>query len=346
MGIDFGKLGRAAILSAVLFAGAGVAVAQAQVVQWKLGSAVGPQDISTLELQRYAEAVKARSNGRLLLEVVPIETVGFKNVDSLRVLKQGVMQSMMLVPYYLFRDAPALAALMPHGALLDAEDNLKVEKIQREIADAIYRKWDIESAVAWHAGGLREIVLVSKEPITSLADLKGKKLRHFTKDGVQAFNDLGISTQIVPSSELYLALKTGVVDAAVYGYSYVKSQSIYETTCCASYLAPFTSAFPFSIGVRQQDWKALDPALKKVMVDVGAEFYATALQAWRENRQDVEAASWLKEKGMKMLAPFSLEDRTKVQAALFKAWKEQCEKIGPEAVENYNKILAALGAKS
>jgi len=337
---------RAALTGLVMAGLAAMGPAAAQTVKWKLGSAVGPQDISTIELQRYAAAVKERSGGRLELDVIPIETVGFKNVDSLRVLKQGVMQSMLLTPYYLFRDAPALAALMPHGALLEAEDNLKVEAVQREIADAIYRKWDVEPAVAWHAGGLRDLVIVSKEPISSLADLKGKKLRHFTKDGAQAFNELGISTQIVPSSELYLALKTGVVDAAVYGYTYIKSQSIYETTCCLSYLAPFTSAFPFAIGVRQQDWKALDPALKTVMTEVGAEFYKQALQAWRDNKEDVAAADWLKEKGMKAQPSFSLDDRKRVQAALFKAWREQCEKLGPEAVENYNRIVAALGVKS
>lgn len=346
MSIDIRALVRSAILGATLLIAAGMSTAQPQVVHWKLGSAVGPKDVMTLDLEKYAAQVKERSGGRLVLEVVPIETVGFKNVDSLRVLKQGVMQAMLLVPYYLFRDAPALAALTPHGALLEAEDNLKIEKVQREIANEIYRKWGIEPAVPWWSASLRDIVIVSKEPVSSLADLKGKKLRHFTKDGVKAFNDLGISTQMVPSSELYLALKTGVVDAAVYGYSYIKSQALYETTCCVSNLAPFTAAFPFVIGVRQQDWQTLDPALKKVMTDVGAETFAAAVQGWREDKASIPIMQWLKDEGhMKFLPRFSLDDRKKIQAALFKAWEEQCEKIGPDAVANYRKIRAVLDAK-
>ena len=346
MNFDIGVSVRSIIVGAALAVAAGAATtAQAQVVHWKLGSAVGPQDIMTLDLQKFAAAVKERSGGKLVLEVVPIETVGFKNDDSLRVLKQGVMQAMLLVPYYLYRDAPSLAALTPHGALLETEDNLKIAKVQREIADKIYRQWGVEPAVPWWSGSLRDLVVIAKEPVSSLADLKGKKFRHFTKDGVQAFNDLGISTQMVPSSELYLALKTGVVDAAAYGLPYVKSQALYETTCCVSYLAPFTAAFPFAIGVGQQDWKALDPALQKVMIDVGAETYATALQDWRANKQDTEAAQWLKDKGMKFLPPFSLDDRKKIQAALFKVWEAQSEKIGPEALANYRKIRAALEAR-
>lgn len=343
MGIDIIRSVRTAMLAAALAVAAGTV--QAQVVQWKLGSAVGPQDIMTVELQKYAARVKERSGGRLVLEVVPIETIGFKNMDSLRVLKQGVMQAMLLVPYYLYRDAPALAALTPHGALLEPEDNLKVAKVQREIADVIYREWGVEPAVPWWSASLRDIVLISKEPISSLADLKGRKFRHFTKDGIQAFNDLGISSQIIPSSELYLALKTGVVDAAAYGLPYVKSQALNETTCCVSYLSPFTAAFPFVIGVREQDWKALDPALKKVMTEVGAETYAAALQEWRDNKQDLEATQALKEKGMKFVPGFSLADRTRIQAALFKVWKAQSEKIGPDALANYHRIVAALGAK-
>jgi TRAP-type transport system periplasmic protein len=330
--------------AAALLGLAAAAPVEAQTVKWKLGSAVGPQDPATIDLQKYAAAVKQKSGGKLELDVVPIETVGFKNVDSLRVIKQGVMEAMHLTPYYLFRDAPALAALMPHGALLDPEDNLKIEKVQREIGNEIYRKWDIVPAVDWHAGGLRDLVIVSKEPISSLADLKGKKLRHFTKEGTQAFNELGISTQIVPSSELYLALKTGVVDAAVYGLIYIKSQSINETTCCVSYLAPFTSAFPFTIGVRQDLWAKLDPALQKTMQEVGKEFYAQALDEWRNNKLEEETRAWLKEKGVKFQPDFSLEDRKKVQQALFKAWREQCEKIGPDAVKNYERIIAALGS--
>ncbi len=342
MKIKFARILAGACLMAALIT-APMLPAMAQTVKWKLGSSVGPQDPTTLDLLRYAAAVKERSKGKLELEIVPIETVGFKNVDSLRVLKQGVMQAMHLVPYYLFRDAPILAALAPHGVLLEPEDNLKIEQTQREFANKIYQQWGIEPAVPWHAGGLRDIVLVSKEPLTSLAELKGKKLRHFTKDGVQAFNELGIATQIVPSSELYLALKTGVVDAAVYGWTYIKSQSIYETTCCASYLAPFTSAFPFVIGVRQQDWKSLDPALKAVMVDVGKQFHAEALQAWRDSKADNEAKAWLADKGMKILDPFPIADRKAIQTALLKVWREQCEKIGPEAVENYKRVVAALG---
>ncbi len=332
------------LLFAALLGLAAAAPVDAQTVKWKLGSSTGPQDQQTQDLMKYAAAVRERTGGKLDIEVVAIETLGFKNVDSLRVLKQGVLEAMHIVPYYLFRDAPALAALMPHGGLLEPEDNLKIEKVQREIANEIYAKWDLVPAVDWHAGGLRDLVVVSKEPISSLADLKGKKFRHFTKEGTQAFNDLGISTQIVPSSELYLALKTGVVDAAVYGLIYVKTQSINETTCCVSYLAPFSAAFPFTVGVRKDVWTKLDPALKTAMQDVGKEFYARALDEWRSNKLEGETAAFLKEKGMKFLAPFPLEDRKKIQQALFKAWREQCEKIGPDAVKNYERIIAALGA--
>lgn len=329
------------LLAAVaLVAGA----AQAQTVKLRVGSAVSASDVGTKRLQALADDVKTRSGGRLELEIVPIDTIGFKPADSLRVLKQGVLDGMSLIPYYLSRDMPALANFAPHGVLVEAEDNLKIMGIQRDIADELYRKAGVVPAVPWFIGSndLRDIVIVSKEPIRSLADLKGKKLRHFTADGVKAFNELGIATQNIPSSELYLALKTGVVDAAVYGNSYIKSQSIYETTCCVTYLAPFSAAFPATLAFTPQAWARLDPAMQAALRAAGEEDMARAVAAWREGKGEKEAQAFLESKGMKFMPPLPLDDRRKVQAVLLKIWREQSEKLGPEALKNFERISAAL----
>ena len=82
-------------------------------LSWKLGSPVGPQDLGTKELQRYAERVGEASGGRIEIEVIPIETLGFKNVDSLRVLKQKVVDAVFLQSFYVTRDEPLMGVFMP-----------------------------------------------------------------------------------------------------------------------------------------------------------------------------------------------------------------------------------------
>lgn len=323
---------------------AAVACAQAQTVKMRIGSAVSPADTGTLRLVALAEDIKKRSGGKLELEVVSIETIGFKNVDSLRVLKQNVLDGMMLIPYYLGRDVPQLANFAPHGIMVEAADNLKIMDVQREIADDLYRKAGVVPAMPWFigAGDLRDLVIVSKFPVRNLNDFKGKKLRHFTSDGVRAFNALGISTQNIPSSELYLALKTGVVDAAVYGNTYIRSQSIYETTCCITYLAPFSAAFPANLAFTPAAWAKLDDGMKAAIKAAGEADMKKAIAEWQEGKGETEHQAFMESKGVKYLPPLPVEDRRRVQTELMKVWREQSEKLGPDAVKNFERISTIL----
>ncbi len=313
-------------------------------VEWRLGSSVGPQDPATLQLEELAKRVAARSEGRFEIEVIPIETLGFKNVDSLRVIKQGALDAMYIVPYYVTRDEPLMGVFVPHGMLVAAEENLKVVDTQYQIGEEILRdKWDIVPIARAPFAGLRDLIIVSKEPVNTLDGLRELKFRHFTKDGLKAFNELGVSTQVVPSSELYLALKTGVVDAAVYGPTYAKSQSLYEVTCCMAYLSAFSMGYPFVIGTSPEAWAALPDDLKAILAEESQKMWDESLAAWEVGAAEKDAYTWLTDEGgMQMLDPLPVEDRKAIQAELLTIWKAQCEEMGETAVGYCQRIEAAL----
>lgn len=315
-------------------------------VEWTLGSSVGPQDPTTLALQELAERVAEKSGGRFAIEVVPVETIGFKNVDTLRVLQQGVVDAMNIIPYYAVRDEPLFGVYAPHGVLLDAEENLKIVDVQYEIgAEILASKWGIVQVSRAPFGALRDLVIMSKEPVNTLEGLRNLKFRHFTKDGLEAFNNLGVSTQVVPSSELYLALKTGVVDAAVYGPTYGQSQSIYEVTCCFSYLAAFSMAYPFSIGVNEATWAELPDDLKSILTTEADAMWQEAVDRWKVGAAEQAAYEWLTtEGGMTMLEPMPEADQQEIQAELLTIWKRQAEAIGPDGAAYYERIVEALNA--
>lgn len=340
------KLFTAAAVSAAMLAAAAAAPAWSAdaEVSWKVGSPVGPNDPTTLNMQEVANQVAARTGGKFQIEIVPLETIGFKNIDELRVLKQGVLDAVYLVPYYLSRDEPLLAAMMPHGALIDPDDNLKIKDVQYEIAKEILEgdKWQLKMIAPAPFGALSEIVAVTNTPVNSLEGLRKLKFRHFTKAGLQAFNALGVSTQVIPSSELYLALQTGVLDGSVYGPTYLKSQSIYEVACCYAYIGAFTASYPFSLVSTAKAWDALPEDFRKVLVEVNTEMNAKSWEGWATGADEKAADAFLAEKGMKKLEPYPLADREAIQAAMFKVWAEEAEKIGPKAVENMNRIIEAL----
>jgi TRAP-type C4-dicarboxylate transport system substrate-binding protein len=319
-------------------------ISNAAEVEWKLGSSVGPQDDGTRMLQKLADRVLKTSGGRFELEVVPIETLGFKNVDSLRVLKQGVIQAMWLAPYYLTRDEPLMGVFAPHGMFVDPEDNLKVVDVQYDIGKEILAdKWGIVQVARAPFASLRDLIIMSKEPVNTIEGLKKLKVRQFTKEGLQAFNSLGISAQMVPSSELYLALQTGVVDAAVYGPTYGKSQSIYEVTCCFSYLSAFSMAYPFSVAVSNEVWNGLPADLQKILTDESEALWQESVEGWKNSTAEKDAYQWLTTEGkMKQLDPFPEADRNAIQNELIKVWKGTCEQLGDKAIGYCGRIEAAL----
>jgi TRAP-type C4-dicarboxylate transport system substrate-binding protein len=318
---------------------------QAENFTWKLANPWPAKHPATKAIVALLDDLRERSGGSLDIQMVHLDAIGFKQGDLLRVLKQGVREASLFVPYYVSRDDSMLANVLPTGGLTDAEQNLVIADIQREYAKRLLEKnWNAVMAAPFFNRGGRELIVVSREPINTLDGLKGKKLRHFDKLGLKAVQQLGINGQILPQGELYLALKTGVVDAAVHGMTNAKAQSIYEVTCCFSEFTPFPGqGAPYGLIVRKEHWDKLSEAQKQAVAAAGKKSWDEGVALWRDATLTNEARSFMVGKGARDLGPFSQAERKKLQQVVFEVWKQECEKLGPEAVELYNQIVAKLG---
>lgn len=311
-------------------------------IRWKLGNPVTGGDPFTQVLRRYSEAVSVASGGEMEFEIVEITAAGFKSVDSLRVLRQDVVEAMFVFPQYITRDEPLLGAMMPQGGLLAVEDNLKIIDIQEEIAGEILERWAVVPVTRLIDPRSSRMGIVSLEPIHGLRDLRRMKLRHFNKEGIRAFNRIGISTQYIPSHELFMALRMGVVDAAVYSPSYIRSQGLHEVGCCYKEIGIYTLATPSLLVARTEDWDELPDHLKAIMRETGRNLFEQDLEAAMSGAEVKRIEAWLAEHGMVILPPLSEEDRRQVRRALLESWREKCEQLGPQAVRNRQRILDAL----
>lgn len=156
---------------------------------------------------------------------------------------------------------------------------------------------------------------------------------------------LGIPAQTIPQAELYVALKTGVVDAAVHGITNAASQSINEVACCFSVFTPFTAfGAPYGFIMSDAAWAKVPDDLRKVMRDASEADWQKGLAAWRAGEDDRKAEQKLKSSGMKEMPAFSVADRKTLQKAVLEVWRQESEKLGPDALEMYKQATAALGA--
>lgn len=318
--------------------------AQAQSIELTLGSPVGPQDPATAQMEEYAARVAEASGGDIAIEVLSIETVGLQNVDTLRALTQGVVDLMSVSPYYVTRDEPLMGVFAPPGVFITPEDNLKILDIQAEIgAEILSENWGIVQYARSAGGGLRDLILISKEPINTLDQLREVRLRDATQAGVTAFNSLGVSTQIIPSSELYLALRTGVVDAALYIPTFVRTQSLQEVTCCMAFFSAFPIAYPFSYSALQTTWDELPEEARRILADVAEEMAAEDYAQWLAAPAEEAAYEWLTtEGGMTRLDPMPIEDRRTIRAAYIEGWNATCAELGERAIGYCERIQSVL----
>jgi len=319
--------------------------AQAEAMKWKFANPWPASHPATKKLDEMLTEINERSKGKLEIEMMYLRAVGYKQGDLLRVLKQGVADMSLFVPYYVSRDAPLLANVVPAGGLFDAEQNLEIADAQRDYAKKILqRDWDATLATRFFNLGGRNLIIVSKDPISSLGELEGKKLRHFDKTAIVAMKELGISAQTLSQSELYLALQTGVVDAAVHGLTNAKAQSLYEVACCFSDFTPFPGqGAPYGFVARNDDWAKLPDSVKMTIQEVAEKQWNEGIDGWRKGTASMAAKAFLVDKGMDNLGSFSKADRQRLQDTVFAVWKSQCEKLGPEAMDLYNKVSMLLG---
>jgi TRAP-type mannitol/chloroaromatic compound transport system substrate-binding protein len=132
-----------------------------------------------------------------------------------------------------------------------------------ELRDEIYAKYGLVAKTAQCIGP--ETSGWFKEPVESLAELKGLKMRFFGL-GAQVMQKLGVSTQLLAAAEIYPALERGVIDATEFsmpnmdiklGFYQIAKNNYYpgwhQQVSCGEFL------------VNKEKYDALSPAYKMIV---------------------------------------------------------------------------------
>jgi TRAP-type transport system periplasmic protein len=154
----------------------------------------------------------------------------------------------------------------------------------------------------WEAGFRN---MTTKEPLNSVADAKGKKLRTFPNEMMRwTLDAMGFNIQIMPLPEVYLAIQQGVVDGQENPIDTIFSNKFYEVASNVTLTQHVYSPIPLTISERT--WQKLSPADQKAVTEaakIAGKFSREMVQANEEMQLRAMAA-----KGAKInrpaLAPF------------------------------------------
>ncbi len=262
MKMPFAKLAIAASLS-VFVAGAAAADTVLRVSHQFPG---GKGDVRDEMVQLMAREVAAADVG-LKLQVYPGQSL-FKAKEQWGALVRGRVDMISLPLDYASGRHPEFSATLMPGLVRNHEraqrlnDSEFMDMIKKVINDAGAKVL----ADAWLAGGFAS----NKQCITSPDTVQGQTLRAAGPAFDEMLATAGASIASMPSSEIYTAMQTGVLDGANTSSGSFVSYRIYEQVSCLT--APGENALWFMyepVLISERSWNSLNAEQQAALTEAG-----------------------------------------------------------------------------
>ncbi len=246
-------------------------IVSAKTFKWRVQSAFSRGDFSADLLPSFAEEVKQKSDGRLIItpfyagDLVPSD-------DTFKATSQGIIEMGQTCGVLWSGEEPILGLEfgLPFGFKGSLED---VEKLIEKTG--LYNLW--EKAYArknCHLLGVHTYgpypAIASNKPIRTVEDFKGLKVRAIL-DIADLMKELGAAPGYVPGGEIYMALKLGTFDAATYSVDAIRGFKWFEVI--KYYILPYWTDWYFGDVIINMDaWKQLPDDLKKILKEAMANY--------------------------------------------------------------------------
>ena len=270
----------------------------------KGASQFGEEHAFTRAIRKFEELVQEYYDGPVKFELYLNSELGLEK-DYFAYMSQGLSVDYGIVsPSHMstfshkapLMDMPFLFRDLDHwNKVLDSD---ALEPISTEIE----AKADV--LVIGHAGGgVRNVI--AKRPVTNMAELKGLTIRVMGAPiQTQMFQAIGASPSVIAYSEVYNAMKTGVIDAAENEAAGTKQMKFFEVgpQICQTQHAITVRPLCFS----GKTFRKLPQKLQEAIRRAGREAGAHGRQL--ESTEDMATLTALQDEGKLQLHPFSQRD--------------------------------------
>lgn len=288
--------------------------AHAQTTKLTLGHGAAPGNPRHEAAVKFADALKAKSAGRIEVQVAPSGQLGddAAMVTAVRTgaldmtaNSQGAVSS--AVPEYAAYGMPFMFSTPAQAfKLLDGPLGQELAQKSADKGMVVLGYWD---------NGIRHMTN-SKRPISKVEDMKGLKMRT-PPDAVlvDIMQALGAEAQQIKFAELYVALQQGVVDGQENPLVNIHASKLYEVQKHLALTSHMFQMTPFLMSKRT--WDRLSEADRKAVTEAATE--ATALQRKLSADADAKLLDDLKAKGV-LVTTLDKSTFAKATAAVDDKW--------------------------
>lgn len=290
--------------------------------------------------QRFKELAEKATNGRVKVEIYPNSQL-YKDKEELEALQLGAVQML----------APSLSKFGPLGVkefeVFDLPYIFPSSAVLTRVTDGpigqgLFKKLEPKgiTGLAYWDNGFK--VMTANKPLKNPADFKGVKMRIQSSKVLDAqMRALGANPQVLPFSEVYQAMQTGVVDGGENTPSNVYTQKMYEVQ---KYLTVSNHGYiGYAVVVNKKFWDGLPADIRGLLETAmkDATKYANTI-AQEENDKALEA---IRKSGKTTIYTLTDAEKTEWRTGLLPVQKQMEGRIGKELIASVNKESANLGFK-
>jgi C4-dicarboxylate-binding protein DctP len=306
----------------------------------KFSHVVAPDTPKGKAAEKFKTLAEEKTKGAVKVEVYANSTL-YKDKEEMEALQMGAVQML----------APSLAKFGPLGVkdfevfdlpyiFKSYEDLHKVTK--GEVGASLLAKLEPKGVkgLAYWDNGFK--VMSANKPLKTPDDFKGLKMRIQSSKVIEAqMRAIGANPQVMPFSETYQALQTGVVDGTENPPSNLYTQKMHEVQKHAS--ATNHGYLGYAVITNKAFWDKLPEDVRKSLDEAMKEStdYANEI-AKADNDQALEA---VKASGKTEVYVPSEDEIKALQAALMPVHTEMAERIGKETIDAVYKATGFEAAK-
>ena len=273
--------------------------------------------------QTFADRVAKATNGQVKIVLHPGSALGFKGPELLRAVAEGQLKAAEVPTGMVEGDAPTLALTAQPFISTNAFEQRLLYQLAKPTYAKILKKFNqftLYTSV-WPFSGI-----YTQRPIRSEADLKGLKMRVYDGTGLAFGGATGIAARKMPFSEVYPAMKAGLLDSM-----YTSSVSGVDAKAweVLKYFTPINIVGPVNmVNVNLDAWNKLPKDIQGTILEIAAQMED---EMWNlAGDMDRKSRATLMENGM-TIDPVSKEFRAELNAIGDKLRGQWAKKTGSDA---------------
>jgi TRAP-type C4-dicarboxylate transport system substrate-binding protein len=286
------------------------------------GGTIKEGDFRDRLVRNFAAEVEKRSKGAMKFEIYPGSSL-MKTNAQFSAMRKGALDMALIPLSYAGGEVPELnIGLMP-GLVVSYEQayGWKNKPVGVELARVLADKGIVLISWIWQAGG----VASRGKPVVEPEDAKGMKIRGGSREMDLILKDAGAAVLTLPSNEIYAAMQTGAMDAAMTSSTSFISFRLEEVA--KSLTTGRTGAYWFMfepLMMSKEIFDKLPKDQRDTLMAVGAEMEKFALDAAKKD--DIDVAAVYQKAGAKVVDLSGATIKKWQDIARKTAWKDYGER--------------------